>query len=286
MTLRCPPSEEIIIQEHLEIFAANGFHIQYCDDAPAGTRLKLCSLPFSKNTVFTVDDVHELASMIGSQYGGSGSCGSGGGADGGGDGGYMSLNGRGKASSSSSSSGVNVSKLIHLNTPLAAPLSTSSSSFKVKTLSLASASTSDVPTSLAFDAITADAGSDEFIIVDDNDDNNGMKSTTEKLDTNNDEGAPPMEIDELANPVGGPMQSQASLLRLPKLLAMFASRACRSAVMVGTALRPHDMRSIVNQLGGLVQPWNCPHGRPTMRHLVDLSSVLASRQQTLIGGSN
>lgn len=57
---------------------------------------------------------------------------------------------------------------------------------------------------------------------------------------------------------------------LPKLMAMFASRACRSAVMIGTALNTHEMRNIVTQLESIDQPWNCPHGRPTMRHLVDL----------------
>jgi DNA mismatch repair ATPase MutL len=61
--------------------------------------------------------------------------------------------------------------------------------------------------------------------------------------------------------------------RLPKLVSMFASRACRSAVMIGTALRPTAMQSIVQQLGGLEQPWNCPHGRPTIRHLIDFSSL-------------
>ena len=61
--------------------------------------------------------------------------------------------------------------------------------------------------------------------------------------------------------------------RLPKLRDMFASRACRGAVMIGTALEPQRMRTIVSNLAGLDQPWNCPHGRPTLRHLIDLSSL-------------
>lgn len=60
------------------------------------------------------------------------------------------------------------------------------------------------------------------------------------------------------------------MYRLPKLVAAFASRACRSAVMVGTALKLNDMQGIVNQMSGLEQPWNCPHGRPTIRHLSTL----------------
>ncbi|OQR98480.1 hypothetical protein ACHHYP_08612 [Achlya hypogyna] len=66
---------------------------------------------------------------------------------------------------------------------------------------------------------------------------------------------------------------QAQTLRLPKVTAMFASRACRSAVMIGTALHKEEMLKIVTQLASLDQPWNCPHGRPTMRHLVDLNSL-------------
>jgi DNA mismatch repair protein PMS2 len=62
-------------------------------------------------------------------------------------------------------------------------------------------------------------------------------------------------------------------IRLPKLLTMFASRACRSAVMIGTALTERDMRGIVQRLATIEQPWNCPHGRPTLRHLVDLEKV-------------
>ena len=52
---------------------------------------------------------------------------------------------------------------------------------------------------------------------------------------------------------------------LPKVIAMFASRACRSAVMIGKALTHAEMRVIVERLSELDQPWNCPHGRPTLR---------------------
>ncbi|KAG7398789.1 ATP-binding mismatch repair protein [Phytophthora boehmeriae] len=61
-----------------------------------------------------------------------------------------------------------------------------------------------------------------------------------------------------------------STIRLPKVMAMFASRACRSSIMIGTALHKEEMQRIVRNLSGLDQPWNCPHGRPTLRHLVDL----------------
>jgi DNA mismatch repair protein PMS2 len=44
--------------------------------------------------------------------------------------------------------------------------------------------------------------------------------------------------------------------------------------MIGTALKQHEMLKVVRNLEGVDQPWNCPHGRPTMRHLFDLESFL------------
>ena len=57
---------------------------------------------------------------------------------------------------------------------------------------------------------------------------------------------------------------------LPQLLQVYASRACRSAVMIGDALDSGGMRRIVGNMAEMEQPWSCPHGRPTMRHLFDL----------------
>ena len=54
---------------------------------------------------------------------------------------------------------------------------------------------------------------------------------------------------------------------------MFASRACRMSIMVGTALTKAQMRRVVGHMGEMEHPWNCPHGRPTMRHVVNLSMV-------------
>ncbi|EPS64298.1 hypothetical protein M569_10482, partial [Genlisea aurea] len=59
----------------------------------------------------------------------------------------------------------------------------------------------------------------------------------------------------------------------PKVGEMLASRACRSSVMIGDPLGMNEMRKIVENLATLKSPWNCPHGRPTMRHLVDLRTV-------------
>ena len=64
-----------------------------------------------------------------------------------------------------------------------------------------------------------------------------------------------------------------SVYRPSRVRAMFASRACRTSVMIGTALAPRDMRKLVDHMAEIDQPWNCPHGRPTMRHLVNLNMI-------------
>jgi hypothetical protein len=57
---------------------------------------------------------------------------------------------------------------------------------------------------------------------------------------------------------------------------MFASRFCRKPVMIGTALPPETMRRVARQMASLDQPWNCPHGRPTLRHLSDMAAARAA----------
>lgn len=52
---------------------------------------------------------------------------------------------------------------------------------------------------------------------------------------------------------------------------MFAMRACRSSIMIGKTLSKSQMAKIVKNMGELDKPWNCPHGRPTMRHLFGLA---------------
>ncbi|KAL7272673.1 ATP-binding mismatch repair protein [Rhizina undulata] len=69
-------------------------------------------------------------------------------------------------------------------------------------------------------------------------------------------------------------QNQGSaLVRPSKVRAMFAMRACRKSVMVGKALTIKFMEKIVRHMSELDKPWNCPHGRPTMRHLVELGTI-------------
>ncbi|KAI0247256.1 hypothetical protein BJV78DRAFT_1133657 [Lactifluus subvellereus] len=64
-----------------------------------------------------------------------------------------------------------------------------------------------------------------------------------------------------------------TLVRSTKTRAMFAMRACRKSTMIGDSLNSKQMTTIIRHMGTIEQPWNCPHGRPTMRHLSDLGAV-------------
>ncbi|GBN75191.1 Mismatch repair endonuclease PMS2 [Araneus ventricosus] len=61
------------------------------------------------------------------------------------------------------------------------------------------------------------------------------------------------------------------MVRPSRVNQMFASRACRKSVMIGTALTIPLMKKLVTHMGEIEQPWNCPHGRPTIRHLFNLN---------------
>eukprot|EP01132_Coremiostelium_polycephalum_P005974 gene5974-7442_t len=67
-----------------------------------------------------------------------------------------------------------------------------------------------------------------------------------------------------------------SVMRLPRINSMLASRACKMSIRVGMALKNEEMKQILTNLSTLHNPWCCPHGRPTMRHLIDLNSVYKS----------
>lgn len=87
------------------------------------------------------------------------------------------------------------------------------------------------------------------------------------------------DIDELLfmlSEMGGDEMTDA--LRPTRVRAMFASRACRKSVMIGHSLSRGDMARLVRHMGMIEQPWNCPHGRPTLRHLINTDVVTLSDQ--------
>ncbi|XP_063445831.1 mismatch repair endonuclease PMS2-like [Mytilus trossulus] len=67
--------------------------------------------------------------------------------------------------------------------------------------------------------------------------------------------------------------SPGVMCRPSRVRQMFASRSCRKSIMIGTALNKAEMKKLVEHMGQIDQPWNCPHGRPTMRHLINLNMV-------------
>uniref|UniRef100_A0A8D3ADM3 Mismatch repair endonuclease PMS2 n=1 Tax=Scophthalmus maximus TaxID=52904 RepID=A0A8D3ADM3_SCOMX len=67
--------------------------------------------------------------------------------------------------------------------------------------------------------------------------------------------------------------SPGVMCRPSRVRQMFASRSCRKSVMIGTALSVSEMKKLVVHMGEIEHPWNCPHGRPTMRHLANLDII-------------
>jgi DNA mismatch repair protein PMS2 len=81
------------------------------------------------------------------------------------------------------------------------------------------------------------------------------------------------DLEELIFLLGdNPTGSATTVPRPGKVRRMFAMRACRSSIMIGKALNEGKMREVVRHMGEMEKPWNCPHGRPTMRHLTGLGA--------------
>ena len=91
------------------------------------------------------------------------------------------------------------------------------------------------------------------------------------------------DVHELADLLAACDSSRRDTIRPPKITSMFASRSCRMSIMIGRALNRREQIKTVRKLATMNQPWNCPHGRPTMQHLVALTSkVLASQNMSQI----
>ena len=79
------------------------------------------------------------------------------------------------------------------------------------------------------------------------------------------------DLEELIFLLGDNPSGRATTVPRPsKVRKMLAMRACRSSIMIGRALSQRQMERVVRHMGEMEKPWNCPHGRPTMRHLCGL----------------
>lgn len=79
--------------------------------------------------------------------------------------------------------------------------------------------------------------------------------------------------------------SDSAVPRPSKVRKMFAMRACRSSIMIGKTLTQRQMTNVVRHMGEIDKPWNCPHGRPTMRHLIDLNQLETWREGDGLAGA-
>lgn len=83
------------------------------------------------------------------------------------------------------------------------------------------------------------------------------------------------DIDELLGIVGDGCAG-SSVPRPSRVRRMFASRACRSSIMIGTSLTRPRMRLLLHHMAETEHPWACPHGRPTIRHLWHLGGAVTA----------
>ena len=80
------------------------------------------------------------------------------------------------------------------------------------------------------------------------------------------------DFHELVHLISESSSTEKNSLRCSKVRSILAMRACRSSIMIGQHLSRKTMAEIIKNLNTLDKPWNCPHGRPTMRHLTELKN--------------
>lgn len=64
-----------------------------------------------------------------------------------------------------------------------------------------------------------------------------------------------------------------AFVRPSRIRSMLASRACRKSIMIGDPLTKKQMAKLLKHMGEIDHPWNCPHGRPTIRFLQNLDFI-------------
>ena len=90
------------------------------------------------------------------------------------------------------------------------------------------------------------------------------------------------DLEELLHLLSEAPAGGSEIPRPKKVQRMLAMRACRSSIMVGKTLTLKQMQKVVRHMGEMEKPWNCPHGRPTMRHLAGLGAWAGWQEGDLI----
>ncbi|KAH9812637.1 DNA mismatch repair protein pms1 [Teratosphaeria destructans] len=92
------------------------------------------------------------------------------------------------------------------------------------------------------------------------------------------------DLEELLHLLSEQPAGSKDIPRPKKVQRMLAMRACRRSIMVGKTLTAQQMRKVVSHMGEMEKPWNCPHGRPTMRHLAGLGAWSDWREGEVVDG--
>ncbi|WVN85388.1 uncharacterized protein L203_100534 [Cryptococcus depauperatus CBS 7841] len=87
------------------------------------------------------------------------------------------------------------------------------------------------------------------------------------------------DLEQLLHLLSDGSRPAGQMVRCTKARSMFASRACRKSVMIGKALTKGQMAQLLRNMGTIDQPWNCPHGRPTVRHLTTLGTFVKAQRR-------
>ncbi|KAL9131607.1 MAG: hypothetical protein Q9217_000495 [Psora testacea] len=88
----------------------------------------------------------------------------------------------------------------------------------------------------------------------------------------------PSDLEELLALLADSPIPSSSVPRPTKIRKLLAMRACRSSIMIGKVMTRIQMQKLVSKMGEIDKPWNCPHGRPTMRHVCGLEGYGGYRE--------
>ncbi|KAK0276846.1 ATP-binding mismatch repair protein [Friedmanniomyces endolithicus] len=106
----------------------------------------------------------------------------------------------------------------------------------------------------------------------DNDESSGRRLRLLTLPISGEKTFEMSDLDELLHLLSEAPTGCSEIPRPKKVQKILAMRACRSSIMVGKTLAVRQMQKVVTHMGEMEKPWNCPHGRPTMRHLAGLGA--------------